>query len=276
VSTQITELKKIAEGREAEMFEWEGGRVLRLYRNGETLSASLDARKLAIARDCGVRVPEEFGMAEVAGRSGFVMERLSGPDLLLEVGAKPWRVLQVGGIWGRLQADLNSRQAPLEVEPLRLSVQRKIERSSDMPADIHDAALQQIQSLSDGDRLLHGDFHPANIMHHGDEFVIIDWSNVSRGPAEADFYRSYLMCTLGDLPPGTPTVLRTLARFGRRVLRGAYSRAYRRRLQPDASVVARWKLPVIAARITEGIEAEFPALERLARQSINDMRRHGS
>ena len=71
----------------------------------------------------------------------------------------------------------------------------------------------------DGDRLLHGDFHPANIMRNGREFAVIDWSNVTRGPAEADYFRSYLMGTLGDLPPGTPWLIRTFARFGRRILR---------------------------------------------------------
>jgi hypothetical protein len=32
--TDVAQLKKIAEGREAEMFAWEDGKVLRLYREG--------------------------------------------------------------------------------------------------------------------------------------------------------------------------------------------------------------------------------------------------
>jgi hypothetical protein len=78
------------------------------------------------------------------------------------------------------------------------------------------------------------------------------------------------MCTLGDLPPGTPWLIRTFARFGRQILRGGFGRAYRRVLTPDPAVVDAWKLPVVAARIGEGIEAEFQALERIARSLIND------
>jgi Ser/Thr protein kinase RdoA (MazF antagonist) len=272
VVAEVPQLKKIAEGREAEMFEWEGGRVLRLYRNGQRQSAALDARKLAIARQCGVRVPSEYGMQEFDGRSGFVMERIEGPDLLAELGAKPWRLFQVGNIWGRLQADLNSRLAPPELEPARLRAMRMIESSQSVPADVKAASLARLESLADGDRLLHGDFHPANIMRHGREFVVIDWSNIARGPAEADFYRSYLMCTLGDLPPGSPWLLRTLARVGRRVLRVLFVKAYRRRLRLDPAVIEQWKLPVVAARMTEGIEAEVPALETLARRLVNAQR----
>ena len=83
--TEAASLKKIAEGREAEMFEWDGGRVLRLYRGGEGQSASLDSQKMALARSCGVRVPEDYGMTNVDGRTGIIIERIKGPDLLTEI-----------------------------------------------------------------------------------------------------------------------------------------------------------------------------------------------
>ncbi len=61
-----------------------------------------------------------------------------------------------------------------------------------------------------------------------------------------------------------------MARFGRRLLRGIFSRAYKRVLRTDPAVLEQWQLVVITARIAEGIEAEFPALHRLARKLIND------
>jgi hypothetical protein len=78
------------------------------------------------------------------------------------------------------------------------------------------------------------------------------------------------MCTLGDPPPGSSWIIRNLARFGRKILRIAFLRNYRRHLMPDLETVEAWKLPVVTARIAEGIEAELPALEKLARQLIND------
>jgi hypothetical protein len=92
-------LKKIAEGREAEMFAWEGGRILRLYRGDFYRGAPQEqARLLRIARECGLRVPLDYGLVEVDGRPGIILERLEGPDLLTELGAKPWRLLQVGSV----------------------------------------------------------------------------------------------------------------------------------------------------------------------------------
>ena len=96
-------LQKIAEGREAEMFAWEGGRVLRLYRGDFFRGApEHQARLLDIAAKCGIRVPAQYGMVEVDGRPGIILEKLDGPDLLTEIGAKPWRLFADGAVWGRL------------------------------------------------------------------------------------------------------------------------------------------------------------------------------
>lgn len=274
MAIDVAQLHKVAEGREAEMFAWEDGRVLRLFRDDwGAQAAPFQARLLEYAGACGIRVPASYGVVTLGGRTGIVLERIAGPDLLTLLNGQPWRLLQVGGIWGRLQAGVNARPAPLELEPLRSRLGRLIERCPDIPEDLKGPALERLATLSDGDRLLHGDLHPANIMRNGDEFVVIDWSNLTRGPAEADFFRSYLMCTLGDLPPGTPWLTRTFARFGRRILRGGFTRAYRLMRAPDPGVIEAWKLPVVVARIAEGIEAEFPALKRLARQLLNDTRR---
>jgi aminoglycoside phosphotransferase (APT) family kinase protein len=254
-------LQKIAEGREAEMFAWENGRVLRLYRGGFSRGApEHQARLLNIAAGCGIRVPAEYGLVEVDSRPGIILEKLEGPDLLTELGAKPWRLLQVAGIWGRLHAEINSRQAPLDLETTRSRYRRHIEGSPHVPDEFRAPALARLDSLPDGDRLNHGDFHPANIMRCGGDFAAIDWSNATRGPAEADYIRSYMICTLGDLPPGSPRLLRAFARFGRRVLRFGYSRAYRGVLKVDARAVEAWRLPVLAGRLTEGIEPERKAL----------------
>jgi hypothetical protein len=263
---QTAPLQKIAEGREAEMFAWEGGRVLRLYRG--TFSRGEpehQARLLDIAARCGIRVPAQYGLVEVDGRQGIVLEKLDGPDLLTEIGAKPWRLFADGAVWGRLHAEINSKQAPLDLEPTRSRYRQRIENSPLVPDEFRGPALARLESLPDGDRLNHGDFHPANIMRDSGGFAAIDWSNTTRGPAEADYIRSYMICTIGDLPPGSPLLIRTLARFGRRILRNSYNRAYRSVLKPDPHAVEAWRLPVLVGRLTEGIEPERKALLRTIR-----------
>jgi aminoglycoside phosphotransferase (APT) family kinase protein len=129
-----------------------------------------------------------------------------------------------------------------------------------IPDDIHAAASERLTHLPAGDTLCHLDFHPANVMEQDGKPVVIDWSNASRGPAEADYARSMLILQLGDPPPGTSLTLRILAVVGRRIFQALYSRSYRQRLKLDPAQVAAWALPTAVARIGDGIETERDSL----------------
>ena len=86
----VTQLKKIAEGREAEIFEYGEGRVLRLYRPGRSLQdAQAQAAILQAATDAGVRVPVVHGVETVDDRHGIILERIRGDDLFEIVARNP-------------------------------------------------------------------------------------------------------------------------------------------------------------------------------------------
>ena len=53
-----------------------------------------------------------------------------------------------------------------------------------------------LAALPDGNRVLHGDFHPLNVFV-GDADTVIDWVDATSGPAAADLARSaWLTSTL--------------------------------------------------------------------------------
>jgi hypothetical protein len=72
--------------------------------------------------------------------------------------------------------------------------------------------------------------------------------------------RTLLMFRIGELPPGSPMLMRVLAMFVRRVMASAYLRAYRRQRPLEPAAVRRWDIPVAAARLADGIEEEAPSL----------------
>ncbi len=86
----VTQLKKIAEGREAEVFEYGEGRVLRLFRGDRPLEhTQAPAATLQTAAAAGVRVPAVYGVETVDGRHGMVLERIDGDDLFEIVARNP-------------------------------------------------------------------------------------------------------------------------------------------------------------------------------------------
>jgi Phosphotransferase enzyme family len=268
-SHSVSELRKVAEGREAEMFEWGDGKLLRLLRNpehGRAMTWELAGARAALAG--GLRVPAPYELLEVDGRPGIVVERIQGKDLLGEIAAKPWRVWSIGEATGRLHARLNNIAAGSELPELRARLAEQISRTDLVPERYAEFALSEVTALPEGDRLCHGDFHPGNVLRAEDELVVIDWPNAMRGDYHADFARTTLMMRLGDPPPGAPWLIRFGAKFARRLLESSYARAYRKSVLVDPALHTRWELVRAVHRLQDGIEAERANLLRFIEQHL--------
>ena len=253
------------------MFAWGDGKVLRLYRSDAgDAEVEHQLRCLTTAAGCGIRVPRVVGREDVDGRRGVVMERLDGQDLFGVIAKQPWRVWSIARLCGRLHANINSTRAPADLRTTRDLLRTRITQSQAVPRPYADAALKQLENLPDGEGLCHGDFHPGNVMLHQGEPVIIDWTNLSRGSPEADFARTDMMIRLGEVPPGMQFVIRILAKVARSVLVNSYAAAYHREQPVDPALLGAWRLPVAVARISEGIEAEMPALHSYIDRLLRD------
>jgi aminoglycoside phosphotransferase (APT) family kinase protein len=257
-------LRKIAEGREAEIFAWDDGSVLRLLRNPNAREQiEWEAAAMRAASGAGVRVPEVIKITTVDGRPGMIMERIEGVDMLAVVGKAPWRVFSVGAISGRIQAELHSAVAPEQIPPMHAVMRERIQRQSVLSEELTSFALVTLADLPEGDKLCHGDFHPGNIMRTSGEPVILDWTNVTRGDSTADYVRTQLMIRMGDIPPGQPLVIRYGAKVARGLMLSSHRRAYLKARPIDEALAKRWEIAVAAARTAEGIESENPKLVAL-------------
>ena len=260
--------RKLAEGREAEIFEWEDGSVLRLLRNPNARAqVEWEAAAMRAAASAGVRVPAVIKTTAVDGRPGLIIERIEGIDMLAVVGKQPWHVFKIGALTGRIQAALHEVKAPQEIEPLNGQLRRRIEHLGGLPGELKQFALSTLADLPQGDRICHGDLHPGNIMGMGDEPVLIDWTNVTAGDPMADYVRTHLMMRIGDIPPGQPFVIRYGALVARGLMVSSYARAYRRARPIDQDAASRWEIPVAAARIGDGIHPEQPKLIALLKKA---------
>src|SRR3954469_16715565 len=170
-------LQRIGEGREAEVFALDDGRDLRLARTA-ALAQAVDHEHaaLAAALAAGVPVPAVFERVDVEGRPGLVVERLGTGNLLLEIGARPWRVFAISRELGRLHARIHEVTAPSSLPSVHERVRARLQ-SELVPPDLRDRALRLLDALPGGDRLCHGDFNPANVLRAADARPrVIDWS----------------------------------------------------------------------------------------------------
>ena len=259
-AVQLSELCRLGGGREAEIFAFGAGRVLRLARDPQRASAvEREVTALAAARRAGAPVPAVYGLLSVEGRPGAVIERLDGEDMLIRLGRRPWSVWTIGRALGRAHARLHGVQAPGELPSLVDELRNRL-MSELVPGDVRDSALAQLDQLPAGNGLCHCDFHPANLLPTRDGYAVIDWTGGSRGEPAADVAQTRLLIALGAVPADAPRAVRWLQARGRRLLLAAYMAGYRSARPLNGGEVERWSFVCAAARLADDIPAERHSL----------------
>lgn len=199
---------KVAEGRDSEIFEHGPGRVLRRARDGRSLER--EAAVMRHVREHGYPAPEVFD----AGEGWLVMERLDGHDMLADLRKTPRGI-----------ADMTTRLADL----LR---QLAAIKAPDWLAAAPGPA---------GDRMVHLDLHPLNVMSTSRGLVVIDWANARRGDPAIDVANTWSLLACGEPPGGL--LDRVLVAIGRKLMLRSFlaatDRAAAQRVMPE---LIEWRL----------------------------------
>ena len=239
--------KLIGEGKVAEVFEHGEGRVLKLYRAGYP---GTDARREAAILDAleaaGIGAPRAFDVSQFQGRWGVVMSRVEGRPFAEPMLADRDDAAHYLVAMARLHIAIHA--APGEaMAPLRVRLARKIEASG-LADPVKRGLRDRLSKLPDGDRVLHGDFHPYNVLGSLEAAVVVDWPDATCGLPSADLCRSWLL-------------MQTAARE----LADAYVEAYLALSPMPRKTVFDW-LPVLAgARLAENVPEEADALTAMAK-----------
>lgn len=248
---------KLGAGREADVHAWGDDAVVKLYRPGflghragAVALAKLDGRGIA---------PKLVDTVECDGRTGLVLERLGGLDMLSLLQRQPWRVLGLARALAGTHLAVHEVPAPADLPELRQVLAARI-AAGVLPAHLRDYALRVLDALPTGERLCHGDYHPGNVLVAANRVAVIDWPNAARGVPEADHARTMLLLRRADPLPDTPLASRALITAGRSMFAHRYARAYRDGSPQPLRQTASWLVVHAAARLAEGIEVEQATL----------------
>jgi aminoglycoside phosphotransferase (APT) family kinase protein len=200
----------LAAGRDADIFEYGPGLVLR--RSRERRSMEQEARTMAYLHDQGYPVPA----IDELSNDGFelVMERIEGRSMVDAIGAAPWTVRRQA----RTLADLHQR--------------------------LHEIAAPDFlpkAPVGAGDRVVHMDLHPLNVMIGPKGAIVIDWTGAAAGDPVIDVDVAWVLMSAGQIPGGS--VKASLLGFGRSLLvNGFVSRFDRAELTSQLRAVVAWKV----------------------------------
>ncbi|MBL8063659.1 MAG: phosphotransferase [Anaerolineales bacterium] len=246
----------LARGRTADAFEWDDGHILKLFHNWFPLEDIEYEMKIARAvYDSGVKSPAVHELVQVQGRNGLVYERVRGESMLAMFQRKPWLAFTYARTFARLHAQMHECVIDADVPKQHRRLQSKIRDANALPVLVKASLLRSLEEMPDGDRVCHGDFHPANVLLSESDSTIIDWIDASRGNPAADVARTSIIL-LGAL--ANKQIRNPLMRIFIRFFHRTYLREYTRLHGLDEFEYRRW-LPIVAgARLSENI----PELEK--------------
>ena len=256
----------IAEGRTAEIYEWNVGYVLKLYRDWCPLDWVDHESKVAHAiTEAGIPTPAAGEIVEVNHRRGLVYERVTGISMLQDLNARPWMFLRHARALAELQAKINQLSIP-GLQSYKAGLMFTIRRAPHLSDDLREKVLNYLVTLTDGEKVCHGDFHPGNVLMTPKGAVVIDWMTASSGNPWADVARTSMLLTIGAKSAGSQ--VKPMIRF----LINLYHRTYLNhylKLMPDRRNEFKQWMPVIAAaRLDERIDLEWEALIGMVEQGL--------
>jgi uncharacterized protein (TIGR02172 family) len=255
----------LAQGRTAEVFAWDDGHVLKLFRPG--WDADVASHEAEIARAIyasGAPAPQVGEVVEVDNRAGIIYERISGPSLLTDLIGHPTHLRRIMRALAEAHADLHQRTVA-NLPRVREMLAQRATSVAELTEAQRRAVLRALEALPDADTLCHGDYHPDNVLRSPRGPLVIDWENAALGDPLADVART-LMLFRANFVHSQSAATRALKRGSLQYLASLYLRRYRQLRPFDMARLRAWELPVTAARLSEGVEPEEAYLLKRVRR----------
>ena len=243
--------KPIARGRTADIYDWDNEHVLKLFHNWFELKNIEYELKIARAvHASGVKAPAVGELTQIGGRNGLIYERAEGESMLTMFLRKPWMVFTYSRILAKLHTQMHDNSFEADVPDQHSKLQYKINDADVLPASLKKSLLKKLNSMPKGDRVCHGDFHPANVLIFKKDANVIDWIDASRGNPLADVARTTIILGGSAESRQTPS---SILKIFIKLAHAEYLREYFR-LRPNGMDEYRRWLPIVAgARLNEGM-----------------------
>jgi aminoglycoside phosphotransferase (APT) family kinase protein len=130
-----------------------------------------EARTMGYLRGHGYPVP---AVEDLSGDgTDMVMERIDGPSMVAFMSRRPWELRRQGAVLAALHRRLHEIPAPGFLPPA---------------------------PVGSGDRFLHMDLHPLNVILSARGPVVIDWPNAARGDPLVDVGLAWVLMATGEVP----------------------------------------------------------------------------
>jgi len=259
----------MASGRTADVLALDEHHVLKLFH--ATVSEQSIQDEFAIGErvvQLGIACPSPVRITEHGGRQGIIYTRVSGDTLLNRMLKRLWRLNIEAAELARIHLPIH-QQTVSNMPKQKQRLMTDIEQAPLLSAQEKLTVKAHLLQLKDDNKLCHGDYHPGNVIVHGQQEWIIDWMTGTEGNPAGDVARTFLILKYGRLNDKPLRFLSGIASRLRIQIANKYREAYVNHSDLSHTEIEDWMMPVAAARLVERIpDAEKQALIEFIRQRL--------
>ncbi len=192
--------KLLGIGNTANVYEWDNGKVLKLFHEGYPRDAVEKEYNNAIAiAALDFNKPRAYKTIAYKNSYGIIYDKISG-ESLLDIVLKDGDINQCAEYMANIHRNMLSHEinnVPNYKDSLKSMTSRILSEDKRREANL------LIDQLEDGNVFCHGDFHPGNIIVSEGKAFVIDFMNVCHGNYLYDIARTVFLIEYTPVPPET-------------------------------------------------------------------------
>jgi len=265
--------------RSSRIYQWKENTLIKLF-NPDVDPGLIRNEEINTAEtyEQGISLVKCYGQVRVGDQTGLVIERVAGQTLISLASSKPGTAFGVPGLMADLQIKMHNTGTTV-IQSYK-GVVRKALDSDPLaflsPGD-KDTIIRFLESLPDGDSILHLDYHPDNIISDTRSATIIDWMTAARGAPAADVAATLYLLNEGEMIPGLNKIVASLLEAIRKLICSRYLRTYKKKTGMKDSEIAPWRLPFLIVRLgIWNIASEVETLHNKILAEIESLNRQPS
>ncbi|WP_026573611.1 phosphotransferase family protein [Bacillus sp. UNC438CL73TsuS30] len=252
--------KLIGRGNTAEVYEWGENEVIKLF--DQRIPESLvDEEYQSNILMQGLQLPSPLvkGKTEIDGKKAIIYEKINGNSLTKQLTRNPFAIRDKAKLFSQLHQQIHEKDgANLPKQTTYLT--RNIQHTDLLTTEEKLAMCDFLQHLPEGNQVCHGDFHPDNILVSKKQVKVIDWMTATCGNPLGDIARTYIILKHAYLPKNMPAFVRASLERVRNRFCTYYLEEYRTQASFTLEDLEKWTIPVMAARLIEGVHPDEKAV----------------
>lgn len=257
----------IGKGRTADVFGYGENKVIKVFHKQFSHLAIVEYERAKIIDNLEISAPHAYEVLDIDDKKCIVYEYIQGISMLQSMQRNPLKIRIYARQLADMHAEMHSKSVPT-LPNIKESLSRAIWNVQSINKKDRDTILSYLETLPNGDRLCHYDFHPGNVMIFNGNASVIDWMTAGSGDPCADICRTSLILKSNVQPYDMSTAERLTLHVFRKIFYRNYIKQYLQTTGIAIQQVERWLLPVAAARLNEGIESELPYLKSIIHQEL--------